>query len=66
MDWTHSLHNANGVVLGEKGVVFVTGAPESYESLEHFFGGVMNCQAQWRLGTHRIEAFDFSILIFLF
>ena len=64
MAWTYSLHNANGVVLGEKGVVFVSGAPSSYEGLEGFFGGVINCQAQWRLGTHRIEAFDFSLTVY--
>lgn len=61
MEWTSSLHNANGVVLGEKGVVFVTGAPLSYEGLEGFFGGIVNCQAHWRLGTHCIEAFEFCI-----
>ena len=61
MEWANSLHHANGAVLGEKGVVFVTGAPLSYEGLEGFFGGIVNCQAHWRLGTHCIEAFEFCI-----
>eukprot|EP00435_Cladocopium_sp_Y103_P071804 s1226_g38.t1 len=50
LQWTLSLRNARKVHVAGKGDIFVTGAPESYDALEDFFGAVINCQAQKQLG----------------
>lgn len=51
VDWCHSsLANCKQIELPDFGTLFVTGAPASYTTMESFFGGIVNCQAEWPLG----------------